>query len=218
MWARLGRCAVLTFAILGLAAASTQIHAQEGNGYCEPAVGTKFLYTDRGYLIEPKLAAGVTSIEYRYQILGTQRHVERYGQFLFDDGGDRWAFESNPQGLSEFWPLSMRKHLEIERHDRYTRAHAFVSLVVKGTEPVPVGDRSYPSWKVERQDRLEDKSTTSQTLWYSQELCTLTQFTDSQERTVTLLRILHPGDRDYNRPVVRRQHQLYWADTNRPVK
>jgi len=217
MTARLRRHAALVLALFGFAAASTHACAQAGGAYCEPAVGTKFLYTDRGYLIEPK-PAGASSIEYRYLILGTQRHVERYGQFLFDDGGDRWAFESNPQGLGEFWPLTMRKHLDIERYDRYTRAHAFVSLRVEGTEPVEVGDRGYSSWRVERQDRLEDKSTTSQTLWYSPELCTLTQFTDSQERTVTLLRILHPGDRDYNRPVVRRLHRLYWGDTNQPVK
>ena len=102
--------------------------------------------------------------------------------------------------------------------DRYTRNHAFVSFIVDGVEPIQVQGHSYSSWRVKRQDRLEDKSTTSQTLWYSPELCTLTQFTDSQERTVTLLRVLHPGDRDYNRAVVRRLHRLYWADTNQLVK
>jgi len=216
MTARLLRCAALVLTLFGFAA-SAAAQAQAGGAYCEPAVGTKFLYSDRGYLIEPK-PAGASAIEYRYQILGTTRHVERYGQFLFDDGTDRWAFESNPQGLSGLWPLSLRKRMEVERYDRYTRNHAFVSFIVDGVEPIQVQGHSYSSWRVKRQDRLEDKSTTSQTLWYSPELCTLTQFTDSQERTVTLLRVLHPGDRDYNRAVVRRLHRLYWADTNQLVK
>jgi len=216
MTARLLRCVALALAVSGFAV-SALAQGEAGGAYCEPAVGTKYLYTDRGYLIEPK-PAGASSLEYRYQILGTQRHVERYGQFLFDDGGDRWAFESNPQGLSKLWPLTLRKRLEVERYDRYTRNHAFVSFMVEGVEPIQVEGLSYSSWKVERQDRLEDKSTTSQTLWYSPQLCTLTQFTDSLQRTITLLRILHPGDRDYNRPVVRRHAKLYFSDTGELVK
>jgi hypothetical protein len=185
--------------------------------YCEPQPGTKLLYSDRAYLILPK-PKGAMAIEYSYQILHNGRHVERYGQFLFDDGNDRWAFESNPQGLDRFWPLSVRKRVELERYDRYTRAHAFVSFVVQGMEPTTVGPRSYVSWKVHREDRLEDGSTTEQTLWYSSQLCTLTAFTDSQDRMVELLRILNPGDRDYNRPLARRLHKLYFSDTNELVK
>ena len=187
--------------------------------YCEPKAGLRLLYTDRAYLIEPK-AASAPALVYSYTLQGMQfeRHVDRYGQFLFDDGGDRWAFESNPGGLSQFWPLRQGGKLGLEKIDRNTRNHALVSLTVIGTEPVQVGNRSYVTWKVRRFDRLEEKGTFEQFLWYAPDLCTLAAFTDSQQRRIDLLRILKPGDRDYKRPVVRKQGQLYFSDTNTPVK
>jgi len=218
MGTQLRAALLLALAVAAFApGARAQGNASSSAAYCEPAPGTKFLYSDRGYLIQQK-PAGAVAMQYSYQILGTQRHVERYGQFLFDDGSDRWAFESNPEALSRLWPLTMRKRIELERYDRFTRVHAFVSFMVAGVEPIQVGGRAYPSWKVQREDRLETGTRTSQTLWYSPQLCTLTAFTDSQERLVNLLRILNPGDHDYNRPVVRKLHRLYFSDTGELVK
>ena len=217
---RMFQRAALAFALaMAFAPASSngQGDVSSSATYCEPQAGTKFLYSDRGYLILPK-AAGAGSLQYSYLILGTQRHVDRYGQLLFDDGNDRWAFESNPEGLARLWPLTARKRFELERYDRFTRVHAFVSFVVQGVEPIQVSGRTYASWKVRREDRLESGTITTQTLWYSPQLCTLTAFTDSQERLVSLLRVLNPGDRDYNRAVVRRLHRLYFSDTNELVK
>jgi hypothetical protein len=185
--------------------------------YCEPAPQTKLLYSNRGYLILPKLA-DAPPLAYSYAILGTERRVERAGQFMFDDGGDRWAFESNPEGLTQFWPLKPRKQFDITRINRYTRGKALVSFVVVGPESIDVGRRSYKSWKIQRTDHLEDGSTTTQFLWYSPELCTLSAFTDSQQRTINLLRILKPGDPDYNRAVARRDGKLVFSDTGEAVK
>ena len=210
------RAVVLATMLLlaGLGAARAQSAA-----YCEPQPGLRLLYTDRAYLIVPK-SANLGPMVYSYTLQGMQfdRHVDRYGQFLFDDGGDRWAFESNPDGLQKFWPLRRGNKLGIEKVDRNTRNHALVTLTVVGTEPVQVGNRSYVSWKVRRFDNLEEKATFEQFLWYAPELCTLAAFTDSQQRTITLVRILKPGDKDYKRPVVRKQGKLYFADTNKPVQ
>lgn len=185
--------------------------------YCEPPAQTKLLYTNRGYLILPK-PADAPPFVYSYVILETQRHVERHGQLLFDDGEDRWAFESNPEGLAQFWPLKPRKRFEMERVNRYTRAHALVSFEVIGLETIEAAHRSYKSWKIRRLDHLEQNETFTQYLWYSPELCTLAAFTDSQNRTVTLLRVLKPGDRDYDRGVVRRNGKLYFTDNGELVK
>ena len=185
--------------------------------YCEPAPQTKLLYSNRGYLILPK-PADAPPLAYSYSILGTERTVVRAGQFLFDDGGDRWAFESNPEGLSQFWPLKPQKHFDITRINRYTRGKALVSFVVEGSESINVGARGYESWRIRRTDHVEGGSTTTQLLWYSPELCTLTAFTDSQQRTVNLLRILKPGDRDYKREVTRRNGKLVFTDTGEAVK
>ena len=185
--------------------------------YCEPAPRTKLLYSNRGYLILPK-PADAPPLAYSYSILGTERSVVRAGQFLFDDGGDRWAFESNPEGLTQFWPLKPRKQFDITRINRYTRGKALVSFVVVGLESITVGGRGYNSWKIRRTDHMEDGSTTTQLLWYSPELCTLSAFTDSQQRTISLLRILKPGDRDYKREVARRNGKLVFMDTGEAVK
>ena len=208
--------ALLLAAVL-VAVSATAASAQSAT-YCEPQPGLRYFYTDRAYLILPK-PANLGPMVYSYTLQGMQfdRHVDRYGQFLFDDGSDRWAFESNPDGLQQFWPLKRGNKLGIEKVDRNTRNHALVSLTVVGTEPVQVGTKSYTSWKIRRFDRLEQNSTFEQFLWYSPELCTLTAFTSSQQRTITLLRILKPTDKDYKRPVVRKKGQLYFADTNKPV-
>lgn len=210
--------ALLAAAVCGVA---TDALAQGGDpsvgAYCEPAPQTKLLYSNRGYLILPK-PADAPPLTYSYSILGTERSVVRAGQFLFDDGGDRWAFESNPEGLTQFWPLKPLKQFDITRINRFTRGKALVSFVVVGTESTTVGSRSYKSWKIRRTDHMEDRSTTTQYLWYSPELCTLSAFTDSQQRTITLLRVLKPGDRDYNRAVVRRNGRLVFSDSGEPVK
>jgi hypothetical protein len=211
---------VLLLAVTAVAVA-VPARAQGGDpaagAYCEPAPQTKLLYSNRGYLILPK-PADAPPLAYSYSILGTERSVVRAGQFLFDDGGDRWAFESNPDGLTQFWPLKPQKQFDITRINRYTRGKALVSFVVVGTESIDVGGRSYKSWKIRRTDHMEGGSTTTQLLWYSPDLCTLSAFTDSQQRTVTLLRVLKPGDRDYNRPVARRDGKLVFTDTGEAVK
>lgn len=185
--------------------------------YCEPAPQTKLLYSNRGYLILPK-PADAPPLAYSYSILGTERSVVRAGQFLFDDGGDRWAFESNPEGLEQFWPLKPQKHFDITRINRYTRGKALVSFVVEGTEMIAAAGRDYRSWRIRRTDHVEGGSTTTQLLWYSPDLCTLAAFTDSQQRTINLLRMLKPGDRDYNRPIARQNGKMVFADTGEAVK
>jgi hypothetical protein len=217
------RHGILGAMLLAFAAAAFGNPARSQGGdpsvaaYCEPAPQTKLLYSNRGYLILPK-PADAPPLAYSYAILGTERRVERTGQFMFDDGGDRWAFESNLEGLTQFWPLKPRKQFDITRINRYTRGKALVSFVVVGPESIEVGRRSYKSWKIQRTDHMEDGSTTTQALWYSPELCTLSAFTDSQQRTINLLRILKPGDPDYNRPVARRDGKLIFSDTGEPVK
>ena len=209
---------LLTVMVTGFeAGASAQGNDPSAGAYCEPAPQTKLLYTNRGYLILPK-PADAPPLAYSYSILGTERSVVRAGQFLFDDGGDRWAFESNPEGLNQFWPLKPQKQFDITRINRYTRGKALVSFVVMGTESITVGARGYKSWKIRRTDHMEDGSTTTQLLWYSPELCTLSAFTDSQQRTITLLRVLKPGDPDYKREVARRNGKMVFTDTGEAVK
>ena len=178
---RLVTLLALAIGMLAFAAsARAQSDDASGGAYCEPAPQTKLLYSNRGYLILPK-PADAPPLAYSYSILGTTRSVVRAGQFLFDDGGDRWAFESNPEGLTRFWPLKPQKQFDITRINRYTRGKALVSFVVVGPESITVGTRSYKSWKIRRTDHVEGGSTTTQLLWYSPELCTLSAFTDSQQ-------------------------------------
>ena len=92
------------------------------------------------------------------------------------------------------------------------------SYSILGTESITVGTRGYKSWKIRRTDHMEDGSTTTQLLWYSPELCTLSAFTDSQQRTIALLRVLKPGEHDYNRAVARRNGKLVFTDTGEAVK
>ena len=212
----LGILLLLTVTI-GTCAATARAQGGDSAAYCEPPPQTKLIYTNRGYLILPK-PADAPPLAYSYSILGTERSVVRAGQFLFDDGGDRWAFESNPEGLTQFWPLKPQKHFDITRINRFTRGKALVSFVVEGTESITAAGRIYRSWRIRRTDHDESGSTTTQLLWYSPDLCTLAAFTDSQERAVTLLRVLKPGDRDYNRPVARRNGKMVFTDTGEAIK
>jgi len=185
--------------------------------YCEPAPETKLLYSNRAYLILPK-APDAPPLYFSYRILGTDQFVQRRGQLLFDDGGDKWELESDADGLKLLWPLRPQNHFELERVDRTNGRHAQVSFMVLGLEPLAVEKEIYRSWKIRRLDRFDDGTTFLQFLWYSPALCTLSAFTDSQHRVVKLMRVLHPGDKDYDRPVVRRKGHLYFSDTNEPVK
>lgn len=200
-----------------LLASPSRAQGADSGAYCEPPPQTKLLYSNRGYLILPK-PADAPPLAYSYSILGSERSVVRAGQFLFDDGGDRWAFETNPEGLTQFWPLKAQKHFDITRINRFTRGKALVSFVVEGTENITAAGRIYRSWRIRRTDRQEGSSTTTQLLWYSPDLCTLAAFTDSQQRTITLLRVLKPGERDYNRPVARANGKLVFSDTGEAVK
>jgi hypothetical protein len=198
-------------------AGSARAQGSDSGAYCEPSPQTKLIYNNRGYLILPK-PVDAPPLAYSYSILGTERSVVRAGQFLFDDGGDRWAFESNPEGLTQFWPLKLQKHFDITRINRFTRGKALVSFVVEGTEMIAAAGRSYRSWRIRRTDRQEGSSTMTQLLWYSPDLCTLAAFTDSQQRTITLLRVLRPGERDYNRPIARVDGKMVFSDTGEAVK
>lgn len=204
-------------ALVGTAPASAQNSDPYAAGYCEPAADTKLFYTNRAYLILPK-PANAPSFYYSYIILGTGTRVERRGQLMFDDGEDRWDFDSRLSALEQLWPLRPDKRFELDRADRKTGEKAHVTFTVLGLEPIDVGRRPYKSWKIRRLDRYEGGATFVQFLWYSPELCTLSAFTDSQHRTVRLLRVLKPGDKDYDRPVARRKGKLYFTDTNEQVK
>jgi len=207
-------------AVLGVCVGAGAVWAQAdpyAAEYCEPEAQTKLLYSNRGYLILPK-APDSPALYFSYQILGTDKFVQRRGQFLFDDGDDRWKLETNPEALKLFWPLRPEKKLELERVDRTNGAQARVTFTVIGLEPIEVNHRPYKSFKIRRLDSFEGGSTFIQFLWYSPELCTLTQFTDSQHRTIRLLRLLKPSDADYGRDVVRRKSDLFFTDTNEMVK
>ena len=185
--------------------------------YCEPLPHTKLLYTNRGYLILPK-PQDAPVFYYTYSILGTGTKVERRGQLLFDDGEDRWDFDSHLSSLDQLWPLRPDKRLEIDRTERKTGQKARVTFTVLGLEPIEVNHREYKSWKIRRLDRYDDGRTFVQFLWYSPELCTLSAFTDSKNRNIKLIRVLLPGEKDYDRPVVTKNRKLYFSDTNELVK
>ncbi|HKF70782.1 MAG TPA: hypothetical protein VKB68_03460 [Stellaceae bacterium] len=198
----------------GARAQSTNPYTAE---YCEPDPGTKLLYTNRAYLVLPK-APDSPALYFTYKILETGKFVERRGQFLFDDGDDRWQLESDPEALRLFWPLRPEKKLEIERLDRTNGEHSQVTFVVLGLEPIMVNGIPYKSWKIRRLDAMEGGKSFVQFLWYSPQLCTLAAFTDSQHRNVRLLRMLKPGDRDYDRDLVVKSHHLYFQDKDEMVK
>jgi hypothetical protein len=185
--------------------------------YCEPEPQTKLLDTNRAYLVLPK-EPDAPALYFSYKVLETGKFVQRRGQFLFDDGDDRWELESNPEALRLFWPLRPEKKLEIERVDRTSGAHAQVSFMVLGLEPIMVNGVPYRSWKIRRIDTIEGGKTYVQFLWYAPQLCTLSGFTDSQHRMVRLLRELKADDPDYGRELVRKNHRLYFADTGEVVK
>jgi len=210
-WAMAG---LLALAALPARAADTNPYAAS---YCEPPPETKLLYNSRAYLILPK-SPDAPPLYFSYRILGSDQFVQRHGQLLFDDGSDHWELESDADGLKLLWPLRPQNHFELQRVDRTTGHHAQVTFTVLGLEPIEVEKQIYRSWKIRRLDRFDDGTTFLQFLWYSPALCTLSAFTDSQHRVVRLLRELHPGDTDYDRPVVRRRHHLYFADTNELVK
>ena len=185
--------------------------------YCEPEAPTKLLYTNRAYLILPK-APDTPALYFTYQILETGKFVQRRGQLLFDDGDDRWQLESNPEALRLFWPLRPGKKLELDRINRTNGEHSHVAFDVLGLEPVTVNGIPYRSWKIRRLDTIEGGKSFVQFLWYAPQLCTLSAFTDSQHRNVRLLRVLKPGDADYDRALVRKKGRLYFADKDEPVK
>ncbi len=218
--ARRGVGIALAFALatLGTAhSAHTQNIDPYAAQYCEPEPQTKLLYTSRAYLILPK-ASDAPALYYSYKILETGKVVRRHGQFMFDDGGDRWELESNPGALRLFWPLRPEKKLEIKRVDRTNGQHSHVTFVVLGLEPITVNGIPYKSWKIRRLDTIEGGKTFIQFLWYAPALCTLSAFTDSQHRTVRLLHVWKPGDPDYDRQLVRKKGRLYFADTGEIVK
>lgn len=182
--------------------------------------GTKILYSNRAYLIEPK-PADAPPLYFTYRILaptGRSQHVDRQSQFLFDDGTDHWDVKVGLNDLQNFWPLQPRKGLSLERVNRRTHETDDVSFLVLGLEPIGEGQHKYLSWEIRRIDHYSDGTLFYQFLWYAPEICVLSAFTDSQHRVVELLRVLRPGDRDYNRPLKVKRHRLYFADNNSPVK
>jgi hypothetical protein len=188
--------------------------------YCEPAAGTKLLYSNRAYEIEQK-SIDAPLLYYTYKILAPSLHsqfVERRGQLLFDDGEDRWEVLSKEQEIKDFWPLQPGRTLVLRRFDRATRVKSKVHFQVLGLEPIDSGTHVYQSWKISRLDENSDGTHFQQFLWYAPEICTLSAFTDSQHRTVRLLRVLKPGDADYDRSLTVKQHRLYFADSNEVVK
>src|ERR1700722_12885578 len=95
----LGRALLVAWAIFWTAgAARAQSTDPYTATYCDPDPQTKLLYTNRAYLILPK-APDSPAFYFSYQILETGKFVQRRGQFLFDDGDDRWKLESNPEAL-----------------------------------------------------------------------------------------------------------------------
>jgi hypothetical protein len=212
---------IALIAALAIAGAVQGARAQSADPYtaeyCEPEPQTKLLYTNRAYLILPK-APDTPALYFTYQILETGKFVQRRGQFLFDDGDDRWQLDSNPEALRLFWPLRPEKKLELNRIDRTNNEHSSVTFVVLGLEPITVNGVPYKSWKIRRLDSIEGGKTFVQFLWYAPALCTLSAFTDSQHRMVRLLRLLKPGDPDYDRPMVRKKGHLYFADKDELVK
>jgi len=189
-------------------------------GYCEPPAGTKLLYSNRAYEIEKK-PVDAPPLYYSYTILAPgngKEHVERRSQLLFDDGSDKWEVQTGSDEVRGFWPLQPSKELILRRYDQQTGAHAEVSFLVLGLEPIDSGLHIYRSWKIRRLDRNSDGTHYFQFLWYAPEICTLSAFTDSQHRMIRLLRVLKPGDPDYNRPLEVKKHHLYFADKNELVK
>jgi len=217
------RRAVATAVVMALAVFGAARAAQAQNAdpytaeYCEPDPQTKLLYTNRAYLVLEK-GPNSPALYFSYKILETGKFVQRRGQFLFDDGDDRWELETNPGALRLFWPLRPEKKLELDRVDRASGEHSHVTFVVLGLEPIAVNGVSYRSWKIRRLDTIEGGKSFVQFLWYAPELCTLSAFTDSQHRTVRLLRILKPGSSDYDRMLVRKKGHLYFADKDELVK
>jgi len=201
-------------------AAPAQAQVAPTGAYCEPAPGTRLLYSNRAYEIEQKLP-DAPRLYYTYRILAPALHsqfVERRSQLLFDDGEDRWFVLNAEQEMQDFWPLQAGKQLTLHRENRANRTQSDVSFQVIGPEAIDGNGRTLMSWKIERHDRNSDGSVAEQVLWYAPELCTLAAFTDSQKRTIRLLRVLKPGDKDYDRPLEVREHRLYFADKNELVK
>jgi hypothetical protein len=171
-------------------------------------------------LIEPS-ASDAPPPYYRYTILtpgNGKRHAERHSQFLFDDNTAKWELQTSADEMRSFWPLYPDKELVLKRIDRETNVRANVSFLVLGLEPIDTGLGVYRSWKIRRLDHYSDGTDFFQFLWYAPELCTLSAFTDSQQRMIRLLRILHPGGRDYNRPLIVLKHHLYFADGHELVE
>ncbi|HUK11244.1 MAG TPA: hypothetical protein VLX09_25485 [Stellaceae bacterium] len=221
---RAGRARLLATALgVSVAAFALPARAQvEGYAadYCEPPAGTKLLYTNRAYEIEPK-SVDEPPLYYTYKILtpsGRSQHVDRLSQFMFDDGTDQWDVETQADQILGFWPLWPGKQLTIQRVDRQTGVTAEVTFTVLGLDPIRAGSRLHNSWKIRRIDNMSNGTHFYQFLWYAPGLCTLSAFTDSQHRLVRLLQVLEPGDRDYDRALKVKDHHLYFADNDEMVK
>ena len=207
---------------LAPAAARAQSNGLYAAPYCEPMAGTRLLYTNRAYEVEPK-ALDAPPLYYTYRIVagvGASERVERRSQLLFDNGvdADHWDAQTGADEFRTFWPLQPNNQLELDRVDRKTGVRGKVSFMVLGLDPIETDRRIISSWKIRRFDRYSDGATFIQFLWYAPELCTLAAFTDSQHRMVRLLRVLRPGDPDYDRPLDIRKHHLYFSDTGELVR
>jgi hypothetical protein len=188
--------------------------------YCDPSPGTKLLYSNRAYEIEPK-PAGAPPLYYTYKILAPanqSQNVERESQFLFDDGSDPWEMKTSAEEIQGLWPLRPDKQVFLYRVNPRTKVADSVSLRVLGITQVGRGKEAFDSWELRRIDHYSDGTQFFQFLWYAPGICTLSAFTDSQHRFVRLLRVLNPGDSDYNRPLRVKHHHLYFADTNERVR
>ena len=181
--------------------------------YCAPVPGDKLLYSDRAYLILDK-PKGAAPLEYAYEILHKHEKVKRVGQFLSDESDTRAA---DPATLARLWPLQPGNTVSF-RTQRPDGGPVDVSLKVLGIDVVESPGRSYTSWKILRIERDDHGRRQSQTLWYAPDLCALAAFTSSKNKVIRLLRVLRPGDPDYQRPLDRVKGRLVFADTGALVQ
>jgi hypothetical protein len=180
--------------------------------YCSPAPGSKLLYSDRAYLIldTPK---GASPLEYSYEILHKKERVKRVGQLLSDEGD---ASAADPAALARLWPLQPGNKIGFHTR-REDRSVVEVSLNVLGIDVVETPGHSYTSWKILRTERDDRGRRVTQTLWYAPELCALAAFTSSKNKVIRLVRVLHPGDPGYDRPLDRVKGKLVYADDGAAV-
>jgi hypothetical protein len=189
--------------------------------YCEPKPGVKLLYNDRAYLVLAKTDAD-QQMQYSYQILTGNGKAQRTGQIIFREDDETWEIDPDQEGVGALWPLQPDKtysFVRVERGGEHAGERITVEFKVVGLEPLSFASRQMPSWKIRRLDRdAKGAVRFFQFMWYVPEFCALAGFTDSQSRYVTLLRVLKPGDPDYDRPLARRKGKLVFSDTGEAVK